>query len=88
MAKGKSTVIADESRGRGVLDDRGKTRVWRSREAMNFDPNPMPLRSQRDVLDYLTKYDVELPNEIMMEWCPLKTDVMVAPLHGGVFVYP
>jgi len=54
---------------------------------MDFDPKLMPLRNQRDI-EYLANYDVDLPNEIMVEWCPLKTDVMVAPLHGGVFVHP
>jgi len=51
-----------------------------SMEAIDFDPKPMPLRSQRDVLDYLARHDVNLLEEIMVEWCPLKTDVRVPPM--------
>ena len=53
---------------------------------MDYDPKPMPLRNPRDVLEYLAKNGIQLPPEIM-EWCPLKTDVMV-PSHSGVFIHP
>ena len=55
---------------------------------MNFDPKPTPLRSQKDVFEYLARYDVNLVEEFTVEWCPLKTDVMVAHPHGGVFIHP
>ena len=49
MVKGKSVVAADEPRGRGVSYDRRKRTNWGTREAMDFDPKSMPLRSPRDV---------------------------------------
>jgi len=73
MAKGKSVVAVAESR----LE--ASWMAERSREAIDFDPKPMPLHSQRDVLDYLARHDVDLPEEIM-EWCPLKMNVRVPPM--------
>jgi len=61
---------------------KGKRPIWRTREVIDFDPKLMPLRSQRDILDYIAKNDVKLPDEILVEWCPLKTDVMVSSPVG------
>jgi len=55
---------------------------------MNFDPKPTPLHSPRDVFKYLAKNDVQVLPESMVEWCPLKTDVTVAPPLGSVFIHP
>ena len=79
MAKGKSVVVVDKFRGGGVSDDRGKTRIWRSREAMDFDPKLTPLRSQGEVINYLARHDVHLSEEIMMAWYPLKANVRMPP---------
>jgi len=55
---------------------------------MDFDPKLTPLRSPSDVFEYLAKSDVQVPHEIMVEWCPLKTDVTVVPPHDNVFIHP
>jgi len=47
----------------------------------------MPFCSQWDVLDYLARYDVNLPEEITVEWCPLKTDVGVPPMAGYLSIH-
>ena len=36
----------------------------------------------------LAKNGVQVPPEITMEWCPLKTNVTVVPPHDSVFIYP
>ena len=47
----------------------------------------MPLHSPRGVFEYLAKNGVQVPPEIMVKWCRLKTDITVAP-HNGVFIHP
>ena len=70
-----------------MSDDRGRRPNWCTREAMYFDPKPIPLRSLKDIFEYLAKNDVEVPPEIMVEWCPLKTDVMVeSPMVACSFI--
>ena len=88
MMKEKSVATADKPRDRSVSDDRGKRTTWCTREEINFGPKPTPLCSPRDVFDYLEKNGIQMLHDIMMDWCPLKTDVMMAPLHGGVFIHP
>ena len=85
--KEKFVVTADEPKGRGMSDDRGKRSNWCTREAMDFDPKSTPLYSPRDVFKYLAKNDIQVPPKIMVKWCHLKTDVTVAPLHGSVFIH-
>ena len=51
MVKKKSVAAANEPRGRGVSDDRGKRTNWRTREAMDFDPKLTTLRSPRNVFE-------------------------------------
>ena len=53
---------------------------------MDFDLKSTPLRSPRDVFEYLVKNGVQVPHEIM-KWCPLKTDATVAPPHGDVLIH-
>ena len=79
MAKGKFVAVTDEPRGRGASDDKGKCpfgaqgRRW--------------ILTQSDALDYLAMNGIKLPDEIIVKWCPLKTDMMVPP-HDEVFVHP
>ena len=88
MAKRKSIATADEPRGKGVSDDRGKSINWHTWEAIYFDPKLMPLPNLRDVFEYLAKNGVQVPPEIMVELCPLKTNVTVVPPNGVVFIHP
>jgi len=60
MAKGKSAAVADESRGRGSSEERGKRPIWHTREAMDIDPKPTTIRSPKNIFKYLSKNDVEL----------------------------
>ena len=69
-----------------MSDDMGRRPNWRTREAMDFNPKLMPLRSPRDVFEYLAKNDIQVPPEIMVESCPLKTDVTMAPPHDNIFI--
>ena len=75
----KSAATTDEPKGRGASNDKGEKTHLGTREVIDLDPKLMPLRSQRDILDYIAKNDVKLPDKILVEWCPLKTNVMVSP---------
>jgi len=78
----ESSLLLPMSLREGASDEKGKRHIWCTREAMNFDSKSL-LCNQRDILDYLAKNDVKLPDEILVEWCPLKTDVTMArPLRG------
>ena len=48
------------------MDEKRRTGL-RTREAMDFDPKPRVLRSQKEVIEYLAMYDVHLPSNIEVE---------------------
>ena len=58
------------------------------REAMDFDPKPRVLHSQKEVDDYLVMYEVHLPSRIKIELCSPETDVIVSPPTGSVYFHP
>ena len=73
QVKGKSVAIAAaEPRGKSATDEKGRRPNWRTREAMDFNPKLTPLSNPRDIFEYLAKNGVQLPPEIMVEWCPLR----------------
>jgi len=43
---------------------------------MDFNLKLTPLHSPRDFIKYLEKNGCEVLYEIMVEWCPLKTDLL------------
>ena len=57
------------------------------REAMNFDPRPCVLRSQKKVDEHLEMCDIHPPSNFEVEWCPTKTDVTSLPPIGGVYFH-
>ena len=70
MANKKSATTVDEFWGEGTLEERGKRPIWCTREAMDFDSKMTPLCSIKEIFEYLSKNDVELPDEITVEWYP------------------
>ena len=89
MAKGeKFVVVGEKARSRSVVEAKGKRVALRTREAVNFDPKPCVLRSQKEVDEYLATYDIHLPSNIEVEWCPAETDVTASPPTGGVYFLP
>ena len=73
--------------GRGAADEKGKRFALRTREAINFDPKPRALRSQKEVVEYLVMYGVRLPSKIEVEWCPPEMNVTVSPPTGDVYFH-
>ena len=62
MARGEKIIAAgDEVRSRGAVEEKGKRAGLRTREAMDIDPKPHVLRSQKEVDEYLVMYDIHLP---------------------------
>ena len=47
MARGKFVAVGDEASSRGAVEDKGKRVAHRTREAIDFDPNPRVLRGQK-----------------------------------------
>ena len=70
-----------------VVDEKKRSHL-RTREVMDFDPSPIVLHSQEDVIDFLKKHHVILPVSIVVEWCHPVTDVKVHPPEGGVYFHP
>ena len=70
------------------MEAKGKRVALRTREAVNFDPKPCVLRSQKEVDEYLATYDIHLPSNIEVEWCPAETVVTTSPPTGGVYFHP
>jgi len=56
----------------------------RTRTTMDFESTTRILQSQKEVDKYLAWYDVCLPSNIKVVWCPLDTDYTEAPDAGGV----
>jgi len=71
-------------KSRGVVEEKGKRVSLRTREAMDFDPKP---RVQKEVDEYLMMYNVRLPSNVEVEWCPAKTDVTASPPTDGVYFH-
>jgi len=46
---------------------------------MDFNPKMSILRSQKEVDAYLAKYNVRLPSNVQVEWCPPKKGFTAAP---------
>jgi len=88
MARGKSVVVKDEVSSRGIAYEKGKRAGLRTREVMDFDPKPRVLYSQKEVVEYLAMYDIRLPSNIEVEWCPPETNVTVLHPIGGVYFHP
>ena len=55
---------------------------------MDFDSMPGILHSQKEVDEYLTRYDVRLPLNVKMEWCSSDTNYTEASEAGSVYLYP
>jgi len=64
-------------------EGKGK-RVFCTRATMDFDPTPKILHSQKEVDEYLERYDVQLPSNVKVEWWPADTDYIASPKVGGV----
>ena len=54
---------------------------------MYFDPTPKTLRSQKEMDEYLVRYDVRLPSNVKVEWCSSDTDYTEAPEAGCVCLH-
>ena len=54
-------------KSRGVVEEKERRVVLRTREAMNFDPSTHVLSRQKEVDKYLATYGVRLPSKIKVE---------------------
>ena len=55
---------------------------------MDFDHTLKILRSQKEVNEYLARYDIRLSLNVKVEWCPAETDYIVAPKISVVYLHP
>ena len=52
------------------VEGRRKRTQHRTKTVMDFDLTPKALRDQKEVEAYMMKYDVQLPSNVKVEWCP------------------
>ena len=70
------------------VEGRRKRTQHRTKTVMDFDPTPKALRDQKEVEAYMMKYDVQLPSNVKVEWCPSDTEYKKAPEAESVYLHP
>ena len=85
---GGEKSVSEARNKKGIVEEKGKMVVLRTRKAMDFDLKLGILRGQKEVGEYLVSYDVRLPSKIEVEWCSPEIDVTVSTPAGGVYFHP
>ena len=80
-------MISGASKGKAMVEEKGKRTSHRIRIGMNFDPKTSNLRDQEKVDKYLASYEFRLYPGIKIEFCPNGADVFSAPPKKGGCIY-
>ena len=71
----KFGAVSSSGKGKAMAEEKGKRSHFRTRIGMDFDPRTTKLHSQKEVDEYMVKYDICLIPEIKVEFCPHGADV-------------